>query len=72
MIDYEQLLNALKNTLLEENWGKYDLESIVHNAVYCWDGTAIMVKSNDFKFIFDSISYECKSVSTNDLIEEMI
>lgn len=71
MIDYERLLNALKDNILEENWGQYDLEGIVHNASLCWDDTAVMVKSNDFVFVFDLISYECKSVSTNDLLEEL-
>ncbi len=69
MIDYERLLNALKDVLLEEHWDNYDLMSIVHNATLCWDDTAILVKSFDFEFVFDLISYECKSVSTNDLIE---
>ena len=69
MIDYERLLNALKDMLLEEHWDNYDLDSIVHNASLCWDNTAVQVKSNDFIFIFDLISYECKSVSTNDILE---
>ena len=70
MIDYERLLNAVKDVLLEEHWDNYDLNTIVRNAVLCWDDTAVMVKSSDFRFVFDLISYECLSVSTNDLIEE--
>ena len=69
MIDYEQLLAAVKDVLLEENWGDYDLLGIVRNAVLCWDDTAVMVKSTDFEFIFDLVSYECVSVNTNDLTE---
>ena len=69
MIDYERLMNAVKDMLLEEHWSNYDLVSIVRNARLCWDDTAIMVKSSDFTFIFDLISYECKSVSTNDITE---
>ena len=68
MIDYERLMNALKDTLSEEHWDNYDLNSIVRNAQFCWDGTGVMVKSSDFTFIFDAISYECKSVSTQDMI----
>ena len=67
MIDYEQLMNALKDVLLEEHWDNYDLTSIVRNAVLCWDDTAVLVKSVDFEFVFDKISYECLSVNTNDL-----
>lgn len=68
-IDYERLLNALKDCLLEEHWDNYDLNSIVKNASLCWDDTAILVKSVDFEFVFDVVSYECLSVSTNDLKE---
>ena len=69
MIDYERLLYALKDCLLEEQWEDYDLNSIVRNASLCWDDTAVMVKSTDFEFVFDVVSYECLSVSTNDLKE---
>ena len=69
MIDYERLLYALKDCLLEEQWEDYDLNSIVRNASLCWDDTAILVKSVDFEFVFDVVSYECLSVSTNDLKE---
>lgn len=69
MIDYERLMHALKDTLLEEHWDNYDLVGIVRNATLCWDDTAVMVKSSDFEFVFDLITYDCKSVSTNDLIE---
>ena len=68
-IDYEHLMNALKDLLLEEHWDNYDLNSIVKNASLCWDDTAILVKSVDFEFVFDVVSYECLSVSTNDLKE---
>lgn len=68
-IDYERLMNALKDLLLEEHWDNYDLNSIVKNACFCWDDTAILVKSVDFEFVFDVVSYECLSVSTNDLKE---
>ena len=68
-IDYERLMNALKDLLLEEHWDNYDLNSIVKNASLCWDDTAILVKSVDFEFVFDLVSYECLSVSTNDLKE---
>ena len=70
MIDYEQLLNALKDMLLEQQCDNYDLNEIVRNASLCWDDTAVLVKSVDFEFVFDIVSYECLSVSTNDLIEE--
>ena len=66
MIDYERLLHSVKDVLLEEHWGNYDLVSIVRNAQLCWDDTGVMVKSSDFQFIFDIVSYECLSVSTND------
>lgn len=69
MIDYELLMNALKDVLLEEHWDNYDLNSIVRNASLCWDDTAVLVKSSDFEFVFDLISYDCLSVSTNDLEE---
>lgn len=69
MIDYERLLNALKDMLLEEHWDNYDLTGIVRNAVLCWDDTAVLVKSSDFSFVFDLVSYECLSVDTNDLKE---
>ena len=69
MIDYERLLYALKDMLLEEQWEDYDLNSVVRNASLCWDDTAILVKSVDFEFVFDVVSYECLSVSTNDLKE---
>ena len=68
-IDHEKLLYALKDVLLEEQWDNYDLDSIVRNASLCWDDTGILVKSVDFEFVFDVVSYECLSVSTNDLKE---
>lgn len=68
-IDYERLMNALKDVLLEEHWDNYDLNSIVKNASLCWDDTAILVKSSNFEFVFDIISYDCLNVNTNDLIE---
>lgn len=67
MIDYERLTNALKDVLHDEHLDNYDLNSIIRNARKCWDGTGVLVKSSDFEFIFDVISYECLSVSTNDL-----
>ena len=70
MIDYERLLFALKDVLLEEQWDNYDLNSIVRNAELCWDDTAVKVKSSDFSFIFDLMDYECVSIDTNDLKEE--
>ena len=70
MIDYERLLNSVKDLILDEDGDKYDLNSIVRNAESCWDDTAILVKSTDFTFIFDKISYECLSVDTNDFKEE--
>jgi len=69
MIDYERLTNAVKDVLLEEQWDNYDLASIVRNAVLCWDDTAVLVKSSDFEFVFDLVSYDCLSVNTNDLKE---
>ena len=69
MIDHERLLNALKDMLLEEHWDNYDITGIVRNASLCWDDTAVLVKSSDFSFVFDLVSYECLSVSTNDLKE---
>jgi len=69
MIDYELLTNAVKDVLLEEQWDNYDLASIVRNAVLCWDDTAVLVKSSDFEFVFDLVSYDCLSVNTNDLKE---
>lgn len=69
MIDYERLLFALKDVLLEEQWDNYDLNSIVRNAELCWDDTAVRVKSSDFSFIFDLMDYECVSIDTNDLKE---
>lgn len=69
MIDYELLTNAVKDVLLEEQWDNYDLASIVRNAMLCWDDTAVLVKSSDFEFVFDLVSYDCLSVNTNDLKE---
>lgn len=69
MIDYERLMNAVKDVLLEEHWDNYDLGSIVRNAVLCWDDTAVLVKGSDFSLVFDVVSYDCLSVSTNDLKE---
>lgn len=68
-IDYERLLVAVKDVLLEEQWDNYDLAGIVKNAALCWDDTAVMVKSSDFELVFSLVSYECLSVSTNDLKE---
>lgn len=70
MIDYERLMNAVKDCLLEEQWDNYDLTGIVRNASVCWDNTAVMVTGSDFSFVFDLVSYECLSVSTNDLIDD--
>lgn len=67
MIDYERLLNALKDVILEEHWSNYDLTGIVRNATLCWDDTGILVRGSDFEFVFDIVSYECRSVATNDL-----
>ena len=69
MIDYELLTNAVKDVLLEEQWDNYDLASFVWYAVLCWDDTAVLVKSSDFEFVFDLVSYDCLSVNTNDLKE---
>ena len=68
MIDYERLTHAVKDMLLDEHLDNYDLNSIIRNSRTCWDGTGVLVKSSDFEFVFDIISYECLSVSTNDLI----
>ena len=70
MIDYERLLNALKDVILEEHWSNYDLIGIVRNAVPCWDDTGILVKGSDFEFVFDSVSYECRSINVNELMED--
>lgn len=64
-IDYERLLLALKNIFLEEEVGNYDLEGIVRNAELCWDDTAVMVKSSDFEFVFDIVSYDVLSVKSD-------
>lgn len=66
-IDYNCLMNSVKEMLLEEHWDDYDLDLIVANARSCWDDTAVMVKSSDFTFVFDNVNYDCLSVSTNDL-----
>ena len=68
-IDYERLLYALKNVLLDEQWANYDLHTIVRNAQICWDGTGVLVKSSDFEFVFDIVSYDVINVNTNDLRE---
>jgi len=70
MIDYDGLMNAVKDMLLEDDWDYYDLNTIVRNAELCWDDTAVKVKSTDFEFIFDIVSYECLSVECADLTEE--
>lgn len=70
MIDYERLLCAVKDVLLEESWDDYDLTGIVRNASLCWDDTAVLVKSSDFSLVFSIVSYDCLSVSSNDLVEE--
>lgn len=69
MIDYERLLIALKNVLLEDHWVNYDFNTIVGAAQPCWDGTGILVKSTDFEVVFDAMTYECLSVDSFDLAE---
>ena len=68
-IDYERLLLALKNIFLEEELGNYDLDGIVHNAELCWDDTAVMVKSSDFEFVFDIVSYDVLSVKSDIILK---
>ena len=65
-IDYEQLLNSVKEVLLEEQWDNYDLPGIVRNAVLCWDDTAVLVKGSDFELVFSLVSYDCLSVNSFD------
>ena len=69
MIDYERLMNSVKDVILEEHWSNYDLNTIVRNASLCWDDTAVLVKSSDFEFVFNIISYDCLNVSTMDINE---
>lgn len=69
MIDYERLMNSVKDVILEEHWCNYDLNTIVRNASLCWDDTGVLVKSSDFEFVFDIISYDCLNVSTMDMYE---
>lgn len=66
MIDYELLVIAMKDSILEDDWDKYDFESIAKNSTPCWDDTAVMCRANDFQMIIDAISYDVLDISTND------
>ena len=66
MIDYELLVIAMKDSILEDDWDKYDFESIAKNSTPCWDDTAVMCRANDFQIVIDSISYDVLDISTND------
>lgn len=67
MIDYERLTNSVMESLVESDWGRYDFDTIISNAVSCWDDTAILVKSSDFKMVFDELSYELLSYEGFDI-----
>ena len=57
-IDFEALYNSVCSCLDEKIIDGYDLDTVVRNAVPCWDNTAIMVKSTDFVIVVDAISYD--------------
>lgn len=57
-IDFEALHNSVCSCLDERIIDGYDLDTIVRNAVPCWDNTAIQVKGTDFTIVVDSVSYD--------------
>lgn len=57
-IDYKRLLHSIKETIKEEDWGKYDFNIILKTASLVYDNTAVMVKGSNFSMIFDVVSYE--------------
>ena len=59
-IDYDALLNGIKENLDERLIDSYDFDVVLKSAEIVWDGTAVQVKSKDFTMIFDTISYELK------------
>lgn len=68
-IDYEALLNSIKDQIDENDLDKYNFGSILRTAELVWDNTAVQVKSTDFTMIFDLISYECLSYEGFDINE---
>lgn len=67
MIDNQRLLCCIKDVLIEENYNKYDFNSLITQAQSCWDDTAIQIKGVDFTMIFDKISYELLEYEGNDI-----
>jgi len=65
-IDFEALYNSVCSCLDDRIIDGYDLDTIVRNAVPCWDNTAIEVKATDFKIVVDAISYEVMDYSGYD------
>lgn len=65
--DFNRLLYAVKDVLREEDYAKYDFDTIIRSATLVWDDTAIEVKSSDFVMVFDKISYELLNYTGFDL-----
>jgi len=57
-MDYEKLENAIYSVLDESIADKYDVKTILLSAQYCWAGTGIQVKANDFTIVVDSLTYD--------------
>ena len=70
MINYEALLYAVKSSIDERLWDKYDFDTIIRNAELAYDDTAVKVKGNDFIMFFDLINYDLLNIETTDLDEE--
>lgn len=70
MIDNESLLYAIKESIDESLWDKYDFETIVNNAELAYDETAVKVKAADFVMYFDLINYELLNIVTEDIKDE--
>ena len=69
LINYEMLMIAVKDVILEDKHDSYDFNIIVGAAQPCWDGTGILVKSTDFEAVFDATTYDCLSVDSFDLTQ---
>ena len=68
-MNLEALQNAIISNLDENIVGRYDMSTILRSAKYCWDNTAIEVRSTDFVMVFDELSYELLDYTGFDINE---
>ena len=62
-----RLLYAVKEVIREEDYRKYDFNTVLKSAIPCWDNTAVMISASDFVMVFDKISYELLSYTGFDI-----